>query len=167
MTPHFSTLAWRIPGTGEPGGLPSMGSHRDGHDWSALAAAAAAALHCTCTRHCVYTVICWWVLWLLRIRLLWTGCTSICFTVFNLLGVNAKELTVKSHGNSVFSFLRNSQTVRNWGFFSLNYFKRIFFLRYNLNMHSIKNVIPSTSQKLSEESSCLVHWRTAFCVSSL
>ena len=32
MTTHSSTLAWRIPGTGEPGGLPSMGSHRVGHD---------------------------------------------------------------------------------------------------------------------------------------
>ena len=40
---HSSVLAWRIPGTGEPGGLPSMGSHRVGHDWSNLAAAAAAA----------------------------------------------------------------------------------------------------------------------------
>ena len=35
-----SVLAWRIPGMGEPGGLPSMGSHRVGHDWSDLAAAA-------------------------------------------------------------------------------------------------------------------------------
>ena len=32
MTPHSSVLAWRIPGTGEPGGLLSMGSHRVGHD---------------------------------------------------------------------------------------------------------------------------------------
>ena len=32
MAPHSSTLAWRIPGTGEPGGLPSMGSHRVRHD---------------------------------------------------------------------------------------------------------------------------------------
>ena len=32
MAPHSSSLAWRIPGTGEPGGLPSMGSHRVGHD---------------------------------------------------------------------------------------------------------------------------------------
>ena len=40
---HSSVLAWRIPGTGEPGGLPSMGSQRVGHDWSDLAAAAAAA----------------------------------------------------------------------------------------------------------------------------
>ena len=39
---HSSVLAWRIPGTGEPGGLLSMGSHRVGHDWSDLAAAVAA-----------------------------------------------------------------------------------------------------------------------------
>ena len=40
MATHSSVLAWRIPGTGEPGGLPFMGSHRVGHDWSDLAAAA-------------------------------------------------------------------------------------------------------------------------------
>ena len=42
MATHSSVLAWRIPGTGEPGGLPSMGSHRVWHNWSNLAAAAAA-----------------------------------------------------------------------------------------------------------------------------
>ena len=42
MATHSSVLAWRIPGTGEPGGLPSMGSHRVRHDWSNLALAAAA-----------------------------------------------------------------------------------------------------------------------------
>ena len=42
MATHSSVLAWRILGTGEPGGLPSMGSHRVGHDCSDLAAAAAA-----------------------------------------------------------------------------------------------------------------------------
>jgi len=41
MATHSSVLAWRIPGTVEPGGLPSLGSHRVGHDCSALAAAAA------------------------------------------------------------------------------------------------------------------------------
>ena len=50
MTTHSSVLAWRIPGTGKPGGLPSMGSHRV--DWSNLAAAAAAVLeyrhNCPC-----------------------------------------------------------------------------------------------------------------------
>ena len=41
MATHSNALAWRIPGTGEPGGLPSMGSHRVGHNWHDLAAAAA------------------------------------------------------------------------------------------------------------------------------
>ena len=44
MATHSSVLAWRIPWTEEPGGLPSMGSHRVGHDWSDLAAAAAATV---------------------------------------------------------------------------------------------------------------------------
>ena len=43
MATHSSVLAWRIPGTAEPGGLPSVGLHRVGHDWSDLAAAVAAA----------------------------------------------------------------------------------------------------------------------------
>ena len=42
MATHSSVLAWRIPGTGEPGGLPSMGSHRVRHDWRDLGAATAA-----------------------------------------------------------------------------------------------------------------------------
>ena len=41
MAAHSSILAWRIPGRGEPGGLPPMGLHRVRHDWSDLAAAAA------------------------------------------------------------------------------------------------------------------------------
>ena len=51
MAAHSSVLAWRIPGTGEPGGLTSVGSHRIGHDWSDLAAAAA------------YTKVPLWGLW--------------------------------------------------------------------------------------------------------
>ena len=43
MAAHSSVLAWRIPGMGEPGGLPSMGLHRVRHDCSDLAATAAAA----------------------------------------------------------------------------------------------------------------------------
>ena len=46
MVTHSSVLAWRIPGTGGPGRLPSMGSHRVGHDWSDLALALALALVC-------------------------------------------------------------------------------------------------------------------------
>ena len=44
MATHSSVLAWRIPGMAEPGGLPSMGSHRVRQDWSDLAAAAAAVI---------------------------------------------------------------------------------------------------------------------------
>ena len=43
MATHSCVLAWRIPGMGEPGGLPSLGSHRARHDWSNLAAAVAGA----------------------------------------------------------------------------------------------------------------------------
>ena len=39
MATHSSVVAWRIPGTGEPGGLSSRGLHRVGHDWGDLAAA--------------------------------------------------------------------------------------------------------------------------------
>ena len=53
MATHSSVLAWRIPGTGEPGGLPSMGSHRVRHDWSDLAAAAV-----PCPRGCFWATTC-------------------------------------------------------------------------------------------------------------
>ena len=54
MATHSSVLAWKIPGTGEPGGLLSMGSHRVGHDWSDLAAAAAAVFVL-----CTEVLLCW------------------------------------------------------------------------------------------------------------
>ena len=77
MATHSSVLAWRIPGTGEPGGLPSAGSHRVGHDWSDLAGAVTdfprwnwlSLLNCECVgvkstmissrvwRHCIDS--CW------------------------------------------------------------------------------------------------------------
>ena len=47
MAKHSLVLAWKIPGTVGPGGMPSMGSHRVGHDWNNLAAAAAAHLYMT------------------------------------------------------------------------------------------------------------------------
>ena len=54
MATHSSVLAWRIPGTGEPGGLPSMGLHRVRHDWSDLAA--------LCIPHLLSPLICGWTL---------------------------------------------------------------------------------------------------------
>ena len=52
MATHSSVLAWRIPGVGEPGGLPSLGLHRVGHDGSDLAAAAVFVL-------CIEVLLCW------------------------------------------------------------------------------------------------------------
>ena len=49
MATHSSLLAWRIPGTGEPGGLPSMGLHRVGHDGRDSAAAAAVYIRQCCS----------------------------------------------------------------------------------------------------------------------
>ena len=54
MATHSSVLAWRIPGTGEPGGLLSLGSHRVGRDWSDLAAAADV---CTCGRQQIQMLV--------------------------------------------------------------------------------------------------------------
>ena len=51
MATHSSVLGWRISGTGEPCGLPSMGSHRVGHDWSNLAPAAE-------PKNCVFVCVC-------------------------------------------------------------------------------------------------------------
>ena len=53
MAAHSSVLAWRIPGTEEPSGLPSRGPHRVGHDWSNLAAAAAVSSLCWFT-FCIF-----------------------------------------------------------------------------------------------------------------
>ena len=58
MATHSSVLAWRIPGTGEPGGLPFMGSHRVGHDWSNLAAAAAVPLFSCSLFTILYITLC-------------------------------------------------------------------------------------------------------------
>ena len=60
MATHSSVLAWKIPGTGEPGGLPSVGLHRVGHDWSDLAAAAAAAATSTLHKRSHWTLEIYW-----------------------------------------------------------------------------------------------------------
>ena len=51
MATHSSILAWKIPGTGEPSGLLSMGSHRIRHDWNDLAAEAVSAIRHFCKEH--------------------------------------------------------------------------------------------------------------------
>ena len=74
MATHPSVLAWRIPGTGEPGGLLSMGSHRVGHDWNDLAAAAA------CLKYCL----------IFRYTANWFSYTNIIFPIFVPLYITAR-----------------------------------------------------------------------------
>ena len=61
MATHSSVLAWRIPGTGELGGLPSMGSHRVGHDLSDLAAAVTFPLEKEMATHS--SILAWRIPW--------------------------------------------------------------------------------------------------------
>ena len=82
MATHSSVLAWRIPGTGEPGGLLSMGSHRVRHDWSDLAAAAAGLAWWAA----VYGVAQSWT------RLKWCSSSSSSRIVPNALSQRIKQL---------------------------------------------------------------------------
>ena len=80
MAPHSSTLAWKIPWMEEPDGLPSMGSHRVGHDWSDLAAAAAARNYENCLSKPI--VSCKWrdiqISDVSSVRLLESASTELC-----------------------------------------------------------------------------------------
>ena len=56
MATHSSILAWIIPGTEEPSGLPSMGSQSRTHDWSDLAAAYVCVCVCVCAHRCILSI---------------------------------------------------------------------------------------------------------------
>ena len=98
MATHCSVLAWRIPGTGKPGGLLSMGSHRVGHDWSDLAAAATLCILgelyikylCVILMYELISGKCIWVcLWLLTgeiiLRSLWESAS--CVIILSLVQI--------------------------------------------------------------------------------
>ena len=83
MATHSSVLAWRIPGMGEPGGPPPMGSHRVGHDCSDLAAAAAPYqiydLQISFSIQEAAFSFWWWFSWLCRRFLVWCSLISLFF----------------------------------------------------------------------------------------
>ena len=64
MATHSSVLAWRIPGTGEPGRLPSMGLHRVRHNWSDLAAAEHIHIHYIYIYTHTHMCICRWYIYI-------------------------------------------------------------------------------------------------------
>jgi len=107
MATHSSVLVWRIPGTGEPGGLPSMGSHRVGHDWSDLPAAAATFV----------VKLVWWY-WILLtfacLKSFWflhqfwmrslpgnLGCRFFCFSTLNISCHSLLACTVSAERSAV------------------------------------------------------------------
>ena len=82
MAAQSSVLSWRIPGMAEPDGLPSMGSHRVGHDWSDLAAATAWTDHVLFIRSLVNGHFHFCLLWIVTP---WTfGYTSLSVCLFSL-----------------------------------------------------------------------------------
>ena len=108
MSIHSSILAWRIPGTGEPGGLPSTGSHRVGHDWSNLAAAEE---ECSCKHRASWPRCCSCLRWSPWACLLWSK--DEVNRVASHFGVNAWKwpFMIKS-SISHCSFLLNTTDTR-------------------------------------------------------
>ena len=76
MATHSSVLAWRIPGTGEPGGLPSLWSHRIGHNWSDLAAAMLNLLKFSMKESNSWNTV--WIKWQVQVKI-----AQLCLTLFN------------------------------------------------------------------------------------
>ena len=91
METHSSVLAWRIPGTAEPGGLPSMGSHRVRHDWSDLAAVLGLILWSLCSVLCLLS----WSLFQSLFYLIWVMLLLLSF------GPHLQEISFSSPSVSI------------------------------------------------------------------
>ena len=130
MATHSSVLAWRIPRMGEPGGLSSLGSHRVGHDWSNLAAAAAAAavlVHCIymCRSFSIHLYVdghpgCLHVLAIVNSAAMniWV---RVSFSVFISSGYMPRGGIAVSYGGFMPGFLRSLHTVSHSDCISLHY----------------------------------------------
>ena len=121
MATHSNTLAWRIPGMGEPGGLPSLGSHRVGHDWSDLAAAAADDLLFCFSQSSFREAHMWhlfhWsdVLWLIKAsekKLCVCVCVCVCVKVTQLCLTPCDAMDCSSPGSSVHGILQ--ARIQEW-----------------------------------------------------
>ena len=117
MATHCSVLAWRIPGMGEPGGLPSVGSHRDGHDWSDLAAAADGMILLSIFCFCAETCYSFFYFKLLSnvIIVQWSMFMPVVFKSLSD-NSNISVISVLASANYLFSFkLRFSWFLASWG----------------------------------------------------
>ena len=120
MAAHSSVPAWRIPGVAEPGGLPSTGSHRVGHDWSDLAAAAAAVKNNLKSMHkyhaCAQLLSCVWLS-----ATPWTVCSPSDSSVHGILQARILKW-------AAIPFSRGSFQPRDW--MSLLHCRWILYLNY-------------------------------------
>ena len=114
MATHSNILAWRIPGMAEPGGLPSMGLHRVGHDWSDLAAC--------CSVLCYAVLCCAKSLQSSPTLCNLMDCSPPCSSVHGILQARILEWVA-------ISFSRESSGPRDWTHFPFVSFigRRIFF----------------------------------------
>ena len=101
MATHSSVLAWRIPGTGEPGGLLSMGSHRVGHDWSDLAAAIPTFLWFPFARNTFFHPLAF--SWSVSLDLKWVLCVCVCMCTQSCLTL-CSPVDYSLSGSSVHGF---------------------------------------------------------------
>ena len=138
MATHSSVLAWRIPGTGEPGGLPSMWSHRVRHDWSDLA-----VFHCVCVPQLIYSFICWWTSGLLYVLAVVNSAAvnngiHVSFSILVSLGCIAKLFLLRSPLTSMsLNVTSNSQLCLIWSLISTGLF-------HWLTGHGKSPLFPST-----------------------
>ena len=114
MATHSSVLARRIPGTGEPGGLPSMGSHRVGHDWSDLA-----VFHCVYVPQLLHPFVaghlgCFHVLTIVNSAAVNNG-IHVSFSVLVPSGYMPRSGIAGSYGGFIPNFLGNFHTVIHSG----------------------------------------------------
>ena len=125
MAPHSSTLAWKVPWAEEPGGLQSMGSLRVGHDWSDLAAAAAAA---ACIVSCqlqtvtdIFLLQCEFLLFLFLLWLLWLGLSKLCGIIvvkvgnFFLFLILEEMISVCNHWEQCLQWVCCIRPLLYWG----------------------------------------------------
>ena len=117
MATHSSVLAWRIPGTGEPGGLLSMGWHRVGHDWSDLAAVAVDYCPCNISKDCTTDVCVHHGHPTVRIHLVYSGWSNHCVVSWFL---NFRHLDTTSEVLSYWH-LYHVYTIMSWYFSSLTH----------------------------------------------